>query len=60
MITILHIELTNTEGLVEVLMGKKELATIFEGQEHRFINLKEKSVTAGINFYIQKKILIFW
>lgn len=53
-ITILHIELTNTGESASVLMGKKELATIFARHEHRFINLKEKSVTAGINFYIQK------
>ncbi|MFM9911424.1 MAG: universal stress protein [Chitinophagaceae bacterium] len=53
-ISVLHIELTNTEEPVTQLMGKKELAAIFARHEHRFIYLKEKSVTAGINLYIQK------
>lgn len=53
-INILHIQLTHTTESPAILMGKKELEDIFVGYEHRFVTIEEKSVTTGINFYLQK------
>jgi nucleotide-binding universal stress UspA family protein len=53
-INILHIQLIHTAESAAILMGKKELEDLFAGYNHRFVTIEEKSVTAGINSYLQK------
>jgi len=53
-ISIIHIQLTHAGESAAILMGKKELESTFDGHEHRFVTVEEKSVTGGINSYLQK------
>ncbi len=51
-LTILHVQLAHSSESPELLMGKKDIAGIFEGQSFSFVTVENNSITQGINLYL--------
>jgi len=51
-LTILHVHLVHSSESPDLLMGKKDIAGIFEGHSFSFVTIENNSVTQGINHYL--------